>query len=90
MKNNSKEHEYGKRVSEKWRIDREEVEKAAGIYGITSMLKYGGVAVEWMFLICDRACRHRELSDEWKKGVIVSKQKDKGSKNECNNFREIS
>ena len=34
--------------------------------------------------------KDREVPDEWKKAIIVALHEGKGSKNECNNYREIS
>ncbi len=81
-------------------IERVEVEKAigkmkcgktAGIDGIIpKMVKHGGAVVEWLTMTCCLAWRQGEVSDEWKKAVIVPLHKGKGNKDECNNYRGIS
>lgn len=43
-----------------------------------------------MFLICVLAWKQRKAPDKWRRAIIVPLHKGKGSKNECNNYREIS
>ncbi len=90
----------GKRVGEQREIERVEVKKAiakikcgkdAGIDGITpEMVKHGDEVVEWKTMIYDLVWRQGEVPDEWKKSVIVPLHKGKGSKDECNKYRDIS
>ena len=43
-----------------------------------------------MFIICNLAWRQREVPDEWKKAIIVSLHKGKGSNDEHDNYTGIS
>ena len=63
-------------------------DKAAGIDGIIAqMLKYGEeTVVEWMCLICDFTMKQREVPDEWKKAIIASLHKGRGSKDVSESF----
>ncbi len=56
------------------------------------MVKHGGDAVvEWMTMICDRAWRQERYQTSGKGGYsILSLNRGKGSKDECNNYRGIS
>ena len=54
------------------------------------MLKYEGeTVVEWMFPICDLAWRQIEVPDQRKIAIIVPLYKDKGSIDECDNYKGI-
>ncbi len=51
------------------------------------MLKYGGETVKgWISLISKQSWKQREVTEEWKKAVIIPLIKGKESKNYCNNY----
>ncbi len=55
------------------------------------MLKYGGeIVVDWMVWICHLVWEQSEVSEDWRKAIIVPLYKGKGKGEECNNYRGIS
>ena len=66
--------------------------KAAGVCEITTeLLKEGGPTLElWLTQVFNKVWRAENVPEDWKKAVIVAIFKNKGSSQECSNYRGIS
>ena len=66
--------------------------KAAGSCGILpEMLKEGGVGMDKSMLqLCNRVWETGEVPEDWKRAIIVPIFKNKGSREDCGNYRGIS